>query len=118
MRGLNQFTVFDFERFNVGKMYVSISQRKWIDDDTGKVIGTKVDSLIWKDGTVYKDDKNGDKITNKYEKVTFKVRKQISVPPNVEIRPVNPIASIYGDYRNQLSVTCDDIEIVQKEANK
>lgn len=49
-----------------------------------------------------------------FEKITFKVAAEIDVPLNVEIVPINPVAKVYGEYRNQLSVTADDIQVVGK----
>lgn len=113
MKGLNQYEHFDFQMFSAGKIYIAKGTRQWIDDE--KVIGTKVDALIWKDSTKYKPDKNGNEINNELESITFKVPKQIKLSSKVEIRPINPVAKVYGDRRNQLSITCDDIEIVQKQ---
>ena len=31
---------------------------------------------------------------------------------NARVIPVNPVAVVYGEYRNQLSVTADDIKVV------
>ena len=31
---------------------------------------------------------------------------------NARVIPVNPVAVVYGEYRNQLSVTADDIKVI------
>ena len=51
------------------------------------------------------------------EKVTFKVMKDITVPMNAQIVPVNVKAKAYGDngFVNKLSITCDDINVVQQK---
>ena len=48
-----------------------------------------------------------------YEKLTIKVPKNIDVPMNAKVRVINPEASIYGEYRNQLSVVAEDIEVLK-----
>ena len=49
-----------------------------------------------------------------YEKITVKVARDIDVPMNAKVRLINPKASIYGEFRNQLSVTAEDIEVLGK----
>ena len=34
------------------------------------------------------------------------------MPVDAQIKPVNAVATIWGDYRNNLSVKADDIEIL------
>ena len=74
--------------------------------------GEKVDVVILTDETEYKA-KPGEIVTNRFEKLTVKIPKTLDVPINVMVEMVNPKASIYGEYRNQLSVVADDIRIVQ-----
>ena len=50
-----------------------------------------------------------DKLQMQNGKITFKVNKDINVPLKARVKPINAVATIYGDYRNQLSVKCDDI---------
>ena len=49
-----------------------------------------------------------------YEKLTIKIPKEINVPMNSKIRLINPTANIYGEYRNQLSVVAEDVEVLDK----
>ena len=44
--------------------------------------------------------KDGEVVSNLYEKLVFKIPKVIEIPMNVEIRPKNPVATVYGDYQN------------------
>ena len=46
-----------------------------------------------------------------YEKLAIKVSKAVAVPIGSIIIIVNGIASIYGEYRNQLSIRAEDIKI-------
>lgn len=114
MKGLGKFQTFDFKRFAKDKRFMSIDTQIWKDFDTGEVLGKKVTAVIIEDNTDYGQAKDGTKITNQFEKIQFKVPSQVEVPPNVEIKPVNPSATVYGEFRNQLSITADDIQIVGK----
>ena len=112
MKKLNQFVKFLFEDFSKGKVYRVIGVRPWIDYNTKELMGTKVEVVIAEDNTAY-DTQNGETITNQYEKLTFKIsKKDINIPMNARVIPVNPVAVVYGEYRNQLSVTADDIKVV------
>lgn len=114
MKGLSKFQKMDFEGFAKGKQFMSVSVKPWKNYETGEILGTKLESVIVKDKTDYGLSKDGEMISNLFEKITFKVAAEIDVPLNVEIIPINPVAKVYGEYRNQLSVTADDIQVVGK----
>lgn len=111
MKKLSYFLYFLIEDFLKGKRLMVIGQSEWKDYDSGKLLGTKVETVIIEDKTDYG---TLGKALNLYEKMTIKVPKQIRVPVNSEITIINPEASVYGDYRNQLSVTAESVEIVNK----
>ena len=111
MRGLSQFTVFDWNAFAEGKTFIVTDVSEYQDFDTKAHLGTKVTVVITNDDTKYQF-KEGEEHTNLYEKITFKVPKDIKLPIRTQVVPKNPVAKIYGDYRNQLAVTCDDIIVV------
>lgn len=113
MKKLNMFTTFDWNAFAKGKRFVAVGCTEWKDFDTGKHLGTKIESVIAADNTDY-GNQNGEVITNLYEKVTFKLRKDIDIPVNVEISPKGVNAKVYGDYRNQLSCKAEDIVFAAK----
>ena len=112
MFGLSEFNKFDWPRFADGKVFVCTGQRPWTDRDNGSALGTIVDAVIYRDDTTYKR-KEGDTRTNRFEKIAFKVSKAVTVPVDAQIKPVNAVATIWGDYRNNLSVKAEDIEVVQ-----
>lgn len=116
LKKLSQFVLFDFQAFSKGKVYRVTGSSEWLDYATKAHMGTKVDAAIVKDGTPYKL-KDGENVTNLYEKITFKIRKDVSVPINACVMPVNAVATVYGDYRNQLSVTADDIQVLPVKNN-
>ena len=54
-------------------------------------------------------------MNNLYEKLTVKIPAKLNnLPMNAEVRLVNPEAIVYGEYRNQLSITAENIEVVGK----
>lgn len=61
---------------------------------------------------------NGEQVSNLYEKIDFEVPMEKSIPIGATIVPVNPVAKAWGKdkFVNQLSVTCDDIRIVNTQA--
>lgn len=119
MKKLAQFLRFDFNAFSKGKAYQVTSTSEWVDYETKKHEGTKVEVAITKDNTQYKQNE-GENVSNLFEKLTFKVRKDVNPPKGTYVVPVNPVATVYGEYRNQLSVTADDIQILtpSKPINK
>lgn len=114
MKKLGLFTFFDFSSFSKGKQYMSTGVMKWKDHETGAILGTKVEAVIVKDRTDYGVLKDGERVSNLFEKVVFKVPKEIEIPLNVEVVPVNAVATVYGEYRNQLSITAEDVQVVSK----
>ena len=111
MKKLFQFLKFDWQAFAKDKKFLALGTRIWKDHDTGKVLGTIVDCVIWEDNTTYKQN-DGESASNKFEKIAFKVPRTITVPKDSLIEPVNVVAKVWGDYRNQLSCTADDVKVV------
>lgn len=109
MKKLGLFTYFDWDGFATEKVFACTGCSEWKDFSTGVHLGTKVEAAIIQDTTDYGDST----ISNLFEKILFKVPRDIQVPVGVEIQPSGVQASVYGDYRNQLSCTADDI-IFQK----
>lgn len=110
MKKLSQFTIFDIEAFLKEKRLMVIAQQEWKDYNTKDLCGTKTELVIIQDNTDY-----GEKgVTNLYEKIIVKVPKVITLPMNAEVRLKNPEATVYGDYRNQLSIIAQDIEVISK----
>ena len=110
MKFLSQFTQFDFARFSEGKEYMVVEAVPWLERATNKILGTVVTVVITIDRTNYGEGKTGN---NRYEKLKLKVKQQVSVPVEARVMPINVVARVYGDYNNQLSVTCDDIRVIE-----
>lgn len=91
----------------------------WQDYDTKALLGTKVETVITVDNTPYQPGADGTIQTNLFEKVTFKVAKSdVNVKVGDFVEPVNAVATIYGDFQNQLSVKADDVIIVKSAEDK
>lgn len=116
MRGLNQFLGFDFTRFCQGKRFVTTGSKAWVDYDTKQHLGTVVTVAITEDQTAYKPGKDGKAISNLFEKMNWKIEKDINIPVGVQVVPVDGVATIYGEYRNQLSAQVADIKVIQPTA--
>ena len=87
----------------------------WQDYDTKALLGTKVETVITVDNTPYQPGADGTVQTNLFEKVTFKVAKNdVNVKVGDFVKPVNAVATIYGEFQNQLSVKADDVVVVEK----
>lgn len=107
MKYLNQYLKFDWKSFSEGKRFVCLGCNQWLKD--GSLKGTRVETVITQDKTAYGRDGS-----NIFEKIIFKVPASISIPTNAEVIPHNVEASVYGEYRNQLSCVAEKIEIVTK----
>ena len=117
MKKLHNFNAFDFPAFANGKDFQVTGVTKWIDFDTKEELGTKVTTAITRDDTSY-PQKDDEQVTNLYEKLDFKVPKDsVLVKIGDCIEPVSPVATIYGEFRNQLSVKCDDVKVVQRSSH-
>lgn len=116
MKGLNQFAVFDFERFCQGKRFVATASKAWVDYETKQHLGSVVTVAITEDQTVYKPGKDGKAISNLFEKMDWKVEQDVNIPVGAQVVPVDGVATIYGEYRNQLSVKVADIKVIQPSA--
>lgn len=85
-----------------------------VDFESQSVLGAKYTIIIWQDHTDY-----GDKdISNQGETLVVKVKGKephpVSSPSIVTL--VNPNGVVFGEYRNQLSITADDVLIEKKGA--
>lgn len=115
MKFLNQFQKFDFDTFAKEKAFMVIGCTPWKENGKDNILGTKVETVICADNTEYKRAE-GDTSTNKFEKLTFKVSQiGLNIPTESIVRPVNPVATIWGEFRNQLSVKCSDMQVAPRK---
>ena len=112
MKRLSVYTYFDIEGFLEGISLMLIGIREWLDYDTQKVLGVKVETVIIEDNNDY-GSSNGEVVNNLFEKLIVKIPKKLdNIPLKSKVRLVNPEAVVYGEFRNQLSITADDIEVI------
>ena len=118
MKYLNQFLSFGCDAFFCGKVLQSVACGPLSDYTSKQTSGSKLTAVIVKDETEY-HAKSGEIASNLYEKLTIKVPgKMLNVAPGTVVELVNPTAVVYGEYRNQLSVTAEDVHIVQPQTSK
>lgn len=103
---------FDIDRFLSGKVLKVKNVREWIEN--GATVGSKVYVVIDRDDTVYPEE-----VENAlYEVLTLKVKgKNVSLPQQSIVTPVNPHASLYCHVNNNfpeinITIVCDDVKVV------
>ena len=111
MEKLFMFNRFDWDAFAEKKTLMHVRTDDWTDFDTGKHLGVIVQALITTDDTEYGNQGTG---FNLYEKIKIKVPHDITIPKDAEIVPVKVVANLYGEYRNQLRITAEDIKVTSK----
>ena len=113
LKYLRQFEVFDWKDFAKDKKFMAIGIAPLTDYKTKEILGTKVEVVITQDNTPY-ERKEGEQGSNLFEKLIVKVPNQIDIPMNVEVQLKNVMCNVYGDYRNQISVYCEEVIVVGK----
>lgn len=112
MKYLTRFLLFNILGYLEGKTIQYIGKETWRDFNSGEILGTKIKGLITRDDTDYGN--NAEPRANLYEKVVIKVPKEIDLPLNSVIMPVDATATVFGEYRNQLSIVAKDVEVVNE----
>ena len=117
MRKLRGFLRFDMDAFLKDKELRVVGAEPWQqyqDGAVGDVVGTKYKLVIATDHTVYHiDDPTKDAKINEGEPLVVKIAKPSKEYKKFAIaKLVQPTATVYGDFQNQLSVTAQDIEFV------
>ncbi len=119
MKHLRQFVNFDITAFLSAKTLVVVSVSDLTDHETRTIIGKRVTCAITRDDTVYLPSKDGSApASNIYEKLVIKVKYPytVSVSPGDEVTLTNAVATVYGDYQNQLSITAEGLEVIKYTA--
>lgn len=114
MYGLIQHLHFDCASFLRDKVLSVASCGPLQDFTTKQVTGTKVTTVIIEDNTPYKPKADGSTISNLYEKIVVKVpgKMALNIPVGSIVELINPVGTVYGEYRNRLSITVDDIKVI------
>lgn len=113
MKKLSIFLNFNWEAFAKDKTFMVTECKPWLDYETKKVWGTKVGFIIIEDKTNY-NAPEGETVSNAWEKGVIKIRKELNIPEKSIIQTKGVIASVYGEYRNQLSIEADEITVISK----
>lgn len=111
LKGLTLFLVFNATAFFKDKLLTIEQCIQWLGDN-GEVLGTKILLLIVQDNTKYPSDKP---ISNRHRMITVKVPKVINLPVDSKVILINPLCKVYGEFRNQLSITCEDVVLAEKK---
>lgn len=71
------------------------------------------------DNTAYRPTKSGAQVSNLYERLNIKVRgKDLSIAPGSVVELLNPVGVVYGERNNQLSISAEDVRVVQPQTSK
>ncbi len=124
LKGLRGFEgEFKILEFLTGKTLAVVECAEWkdyVDGKPGPVKGTRVTVVVLSDSTTYPvTAKNGQPISNKYAQLSVKCpKKGLSIPVDTIVELVNPTAKVWGDRRDQLSITAEDVRPVATAGNK
>lgn len=108
---LSHFKKFDNKGFFGPKKLLLFSMDEWRDFDTKKVIGAKLNTVIWADNSDYGDMRVSNKGRSMVVKVAGLKPQPVESPEFISLR--NPRGIIYGEYQNQLSVKADGFDVIQ-----
>ena len=92
LKKLNQFNYFDAEGFFSKLKLITVGSTVWKEYGSNVVKGTKLEVVIASDKHRY-NSYEGEDVNNMYAKLP----KEMDVPMNVEVKLINPEASIYGE---------------------
>lgn len=118
MKGTHQFERFDHQGFYADKDCTVTGISEWLDYETKKPLGWRVDTVITRDETKYRA-KDGQVISNLYQPQTFKcaVKPDVKIGDIVEAVDVTA-CTLYGQFRNQISVKCNTVRVVTPTTRK
>lgn len=103
---LSAFLYFDAENYFEKKILLAM-QFEPLKNKNQEIIGSKYTVIVWEDATDY-GDQSISNIGDTYKvKVVGKYLKKIDSPSEVKL--INPSGIVYGEFRNQLSVSAKDI---------
>ena len=111
---------FDSKAFFSNKEIRVVGNEPWIeyapDGNRKAEVGTKYKCVIAQDNTVYSDNTVGGNVG---EALVIKVEAPVkSYNRFAVIKVINPVCKVYGEYRNQLSIVAEDIELEARNENK
>lgn len=111
MKYLSKLMNFNIEKFLSGKDIRIVGDSDWVDYIGGKPSapkGTIYKCVVVQDKTLYDDETRGG---NDGESINIKIlgpKKEYKKLQKIKL--TDPVGKVYGDYRNQLSVTASQID--------
>lgn len=118
MKGTHQFERFDHQVFFADKDCTVTGISEWLDYETKKPLGWRIDTVITRDDTQYRV-KDGQVISNLYQPQAFKCIDKTDVKIGDIVEAVDVMAcTLYGQYRNQISVKCKTMRVVTPATRK
>ncbi|MHC5247500.1 hypothetical protein [Enterococcus sp. LJL90] len=113
MKKLNKFVKFDIDEFLENIELIVMKSDILVDFETKKVLGAKYSIIVWSDTHNYGGDTNG--VNNVGETFTVKVlgKKPMAIPSPCKVDLINPNGNVYGEFRNNLSVTAEDVTLLE-----
>lgn len=118
MKGTHQFEQFDMAGFSKDKDYTVTGTSEWLDYETKKPLGWRIDTVITRDDTQYRV-KDGQAISNLYQPQAFKCIDKPDVKIGDIVEAVGVTAcTLYGQFRNQISIKCQTMRVVTPTAGK
>lgn len=119
MKRLSDFLEFRLKEFLQDKTIRVTDQKQWFEDAEKKVVlGDSIEGGIARDNTLH-TTKAGEQLrnVNLYEKFSIKVpvgHTPVKIGDIIEI--VDGKATVYGDYRNKLSVRAKDVRVINPQS--
>lgn len=118
MKGTHQFEQFDMAGFSSDKDYTVTGVSEWLDYESKRPMGWRIDAVITRDDTKYRA-KDGQVISNLYQPQTFKCIDKPDVAVGDIVEPVDITScTLYGQYRNQISCKCRTVRVVTPATRK
>lgn len=118
IRGIEKY--FDWQKFNEGKEYTVTGSSKWKKYGSEEILGTKVEVAITADKVPYSETQDGRQLYNLYEKLTWKIAKEMNFPIGTVVIPVGVTVTLWASKPNgpkdQMSIQVTDIKAAQHTA--
>lgn len=115
LKKLSSLLNFNNQEFFENKTFLLFAIEDWEEFKSKRVLGAKYKVVIFEDNTNYGGDMS---VSNAGESLTVKVEgvKAVAYDGHArKVRLINPQATIYGEFRNELSVKADGVEYVDNE---
>lgn len=118
MKGTRLFEHFDRAAFFKDKDCTVTGVSQWLEHETRKPLGWRVDTIVTRDDTQY-HTKDGRVISNLYQTQAIKCREEPNVKVGDIVVPDGDVTCVlYGQYRSDISIKCNTVKVVAPAARK